>query len=124
MRKILVAIAAITTLPLLWSNAALAQEADPPRAVPVEVFACNYLKGKSYKDLQRVIDKWNKWMDENGAAAYTAWTLVPEFTNGGTYKMDVGWVGAWADGAGLGQASVGDRIESRFLDMVSSVGFG
>jgi hypothetical protein len=102
MRKIFATIGAIAALPLLWSNTATAQEADAPRFVPVEVFSCNYVKGKSYKDLQRVIDKWNKWMDENGAAAYTAWTITPDFSSGGKYEMDVGWVGAWADGKAMG----------------------
>ena len=102
MRKIIAATAAITVLPLLWSTAATAQQDEAPRFAPVEVFGCNYVQGKSYKDLQRVIDKWNSWMDENGAAPYTAWTLVPDFTNGGKYEMEVGWVGAWADGKGMG----------------------
>ncbi len=103
MRKILTTIAALAALPMLGSTTALAQEDTPPRFVPVEVFGCNYLKGKSYKDLQRVIDKWNKWMDENGTAAYTAWTLVPHYyANNDDYAMDVGWIGAWADGAAMG----------------------
>lgn len=117
-------ITVLAVLPLLWSGAVAGQEEEAPRFVPVEVFGCNYLKGKSYKDLQRVIDRWNKWMDENSTSSYTAWTLVPDFTNVGPYEMDVGWVGVWADGADMGKSQQqtvfgdGADINAEFLKVV------
>ena len=86
----------------MGSTVALSQEEEPPRFVPVEVFGCNYLKGKSYTDLEKVIDRWNKWMDENSKSSYTAWTLQPHYYNRGAYEMDVGWIGVWADGNDMG----------------------
>ena len=117
-------IAVLVSWPLLWSGAALGQEEETPRFVPIEFWGCNYLEGKSYKDLQRVIDRWNKWMDDNSSSSYTAWTLVPDFTNAGSYEMDVGWVGAWADGADMGKAQQqtvfgdGADINSEFFKVV------
>ena len=122
--KIMAAIIAIPALAWLCINSAIAQEQEPPRFVPVEVFGCNYLEGKSYEDLQRVIDKWNKWMDKNSKSSYTAWTLVPDFYNDGPYTMDVGWLGAWADGADMGAAQQqsifgsGADINAEFMEVV------
>lgn len=100
----------------------MAQEAEAPRFVPVEIYGCNYLKGKDYGDLQRVIDKWNVWMDENGVAPYTAWTLTPFYTSRTEYDFDVAWLGAWADGAGMGathqQWVFGDSMQEEFDKVV------
>jgi hypothetical protein len=79
---------------------ASAQDAMP-RLVPVEIYMCDYVKGKDRADLQRVIDKWNKWADASAYPAYTAWVLTPNFF-APNYDFDVGWMGAWQDASGMG----------------------
>ena len=65
MKKIAKIVSGLCLLPLFWSNAVLAQESGPLVYAPVEVFTCSYNKGQDYDDLQRVIDRWNKWADKN-----------------------------------------------------------
>jgi hypothetical protein len=86
------------------SGQAVAQSGEAPRLVPVEMFLCNYNKGKGPKDMQRVNDKWNEWMDEVGETGYTAWNLTPMFFGSGV-DFDVAWLGAWADGKRMGESN-------------------
>jgi hypothetical protein len=77
---------------------------ERPTAFPVEIFTCNYVDGKSQRDLDRVIGKFNQWNEDNGAAGYTAWVLTPRFYNA-DITFDLAWIGAWQSfetmGAGL-----------------------
>jgi hypothetical protein len=101
MNKIAKIFSAICLLPLLWSSNVLAQEPEPLTFVPIEIFTCSYNKGKDYDDLQRVIDKWNKWADENFPVPYTAWTMSPNFFST-EQDFDVIWLGAWQNGKDMG----------------------
>ena len=67
-------ISLITSVGLLvfaWCSQAVEQDEEPaPQLVPVEMYACNYLKGKDRSDLDKVIARWNKWTDEHDPAPY------------------------------------------------------
>lgn len=99
MKRILIALCA---LPFFWSGVSTAQEGEAPNVTGVELFMCNYNKGKGPKDLDRVVEKWNAWADEAGMVPYVAWTLTPMF-NDPKYAFDVAWLGAWANGADMGK---------------------
>jgi hypothetical protein len=43
----------------------------PDPATPVELFACKYNEGKGPADLDKVVDKWNAWADEQGLQDYS-----------------------------------------------------
>jgi hypothetical protein len=99
MKRILIA---LCLTPLFWSGASVAQDQEAPNLTAIEMFTCNYNKGKGSKDLDRVIDKWNAWADKENFIPYNAWTLTPMFGSA-DYSFDVGWLGAWKDGAGMGK---------------------
>lgn len=102
MNRIIKTVIPALVLPLLLSaGLSSAQQAEAPRFVPVEIYICEYNKGKSGKDLQRVIDKWNKWADEKDKIPYSAWLLTPFFFDSAN-NFDVGWMGAWPDGNAMG----------------------
>lgn len=71
------------------------------KVLPVHLYACNYNDGKDTSDMNRVIERWNRFMDERGTDTYAAWTLVP-YHFGGEQTPDVIWVGAYRDGNAMG----------------------
>lgn len=75
-----------------------------PRFVPVEMYICNYNKGKGARDLNKAVDKFNEWSDKNDPTGYTAWTLTPQFTNA-DIEWDVAWLGAWQDNPTMGTST-------------------
>ena len=101
MKKI---IALLSGLPLLWCGSTTAQEVELPNLGAVELYLCNYNDGEDSRDLDRVVDKWNKWADKNSTVPYSAWTLTPQFNAPG-YTFDVAWLGGYEDGAGLGAST-------------------
>jgi hypothetical protein len=106
MRKLNVCLV-ITLLSSLFASAAVAQdEAAETRLVftPIEIFICNYKKGKGPEHLDKVIANWNKWMDDTGAEPYSAW-IYTSFYNSPDYDFDVAWLGVWSDGRSMGKGT-------------------
>ena len=66
-------------------------ETEARRYVPVETFTCNYRAGMGPADLDKVIENWNEWMDDNGREDYFAVTLTPHYT-ARMPSMSAGWV--------------------------------
>lgn len=97
--------AALITATTIFQGQAIAQERPkPPAFVPVEAFTCSYNKGKTRADLDRVVDKWSKWMDDNHATPYNAWIMSPQYAPA-DLGFDVAWFGAWPDGKAMGEGS-------------------
>jgi hypothetical protein len=92
-------LSAITILGL-QAIPAQAQE-EQSRANPVEFFACNYMKGKDMKDLEKVADAFSAWSSANNDN-YSAWILTPQFHDE-LLTFDVGWLGAWTNGNAFGE---------------------
>ncbi len=67
----------------------------------MEIVGCTFIDGAGMDDLDRVVDSWNDWMDENGIDNYSAYLLTPQFVSAEN-EYDIGWLGAWADAASLG----------------------
>ena len=68
-------------------------EADEANvATPMEMFACNYNKGKGPADLDAAVKKFNAWGDKKGIDDYSAWTLVPYYSSP-EQEFDVLWLG-------------------------------
>lgn len=107
-----------------FSNQMLADNhADETKLSPLEIFTCSYLKGKDRDDLDKVIARWNDWMDDNSPAPYTAWVLTPNFV-GPEIDFDVAWMGGWADHAGMGKSlqtwrDDGGRMNAEFFKVFS-----
>ena len=61
MKLIISFIASVGLIVFAWCSQAVAQdEGGAPQLLPVEIYACNYLKGKDRSDLDKVIARWNK----------------------------------------------------------------
>lgn len=101
MSKILVArflaAALLTSVPVTtWAQ----DNGDPPVITPVETYTCNYNSGQGPADLEKVINGWNAFMDEQGVDNYYAMTLTPHYFGGETFQ--VGWLAATPSGEDMG----------------------
>lgn len=98
-------------------------ESADPGFRPVELIACNYVDGKGMKDLLRVADRWNDWMDDEGQDNYWAFTLMPLF-HSEEIDFDFVWAGGWADGANMAVSTEhwltqGGDLSAEFEEVVS-----
>jgi len=108
MNKTLLLALASTSLVVVGSPAAFAQEEDKgPEFTPLETFTCNYNDGKGSADLDAAVEKWNAYMDESGADKYFAMTVTPQMHGAETF--DVGWLGVAPTGELMGQGRDGFR---------------
>ncbi|MGK0375427.1 MAG: hypothetical protein ACJA2E_001906 [Arenicella sp.] len=91
---------------LFFTGVTSAQEqaAEGPNFSPVEIYACNFNKGKNQADLDKVIVSWNKWMDETGKEPYSAWIYTADYGSP-DYAFDIAWLGAWPNGNVMGRLS-------------------
>lgn len=104
------AIAGLSLASLLWGaslptqaqQSSGAQEPQPPSFTAIDTYFCRYHEGKGRSDLDRVLVKWNKWMDDTKAAPYNAWVMTPYFSSDSNTDFDVLWLGAWQDGNAFG----------------------
>jgi hypothetical protein len=105
MKKLLKAVAAGTITFLAGVNLGHAQATADGigKIIPVHLYACNYNDGKDASDMNRAIERWNRFMDEQGIDSYAAWTLVP-YHYAGEPSADIMWLGAYRDGNAMGQA--------------------
>lgn len=118
---------ACTTLvaAVLFLSAGLAQaQDDAPQITPAEFYPCTFNDGKDMSDLEKVIAKWNDFMDENDASGYQAWLLIPDFVSGDNAAWDIGWLGGWPSGQAMGQGqevwhSKGTGLQQAFNDVVT-----
>lgn len=103
MKKILKAISVVAAFVPLAMGSAMAQvsEEGMGKVLPVELFACSYNDGKDEGDLNRVITRWTRWMDERNNDDYAAWTLTP-YHYGPDQEFDMIWMGAFTDGNAMG----------------------
>jgi hypothetical protein len=79
MKKILKAISVVAALLPIAMGTAMAQvtEDGMGKVIPVELFACSFNGRQDQDDLDAVIARWNRWMDERNNDDYAAWTLTP-----------------------------------------------
>jgi hypothetical protein len=115
----------ILMLTIFFTGMTSAQEAvqSGPSFAPIEIFACDFNKGKSQADLDKVIVSWNKWMDETGKEPYSAWIYKADY-NSPAYSFDVAWLGAWPDGNAMGRLgdaymTSGGGIAKQFDEVVT-----
>ena len=59
----------------------------------MEAFQCNYVDGKNYSDVQKVVPSWTKYADENFSQPYSAALLTPYLKSESDVDFDVAWVG-------------------------------
>ncbi|MDH4049614.1 MAG: hypothetical protein OEW68_01060 [Gammaproteobacteria bacterium] len=115
-------------LALLVSGSVLAQVSKDGlgKVLPVELFACKYHDGKSAADLEKVITRWTKYMDDNGINDYAAWTLTP-YHYGPNQDFDVIWMGAFADFNAMGSGintwlTKGGELQKAYFDVLDCNG--
>lgn len=94
----LMVIALVSVVFFIGTTAAQAQQ----KVVPIEAYLCTYVEGKTRVDLDKVTDKWNKWMDDNSATPYTAWVMEPVLKPA-SLPIEVVWLGAWQNGNAMGK---------------------
>ena len=97
---------ACAALSLMATSASMAQVSEDGmgKVLPVELFACSYVDGKDAGDLERVITRWSKYMDDNNTDTYSAWLLTPYFY-GAEQDFDMVWMGAFTDGKAMGEGT-------------------
>jgi hypothetical protein len=102
MNKTRLATSVACCISMSWGAAAYAQDPPPPSFVAIEAYLCNYNEGKTRADLDKVIAKWNKWMDDSKSVPYTAWVMTPVLSSV-NMPIDVVWLGAWQNGNDMGK---------------------
>jgi len=96
--------ASAATLAMLFSaNAALAQvsESGMGKVLPVEIYVCSFNDGQDAGDLDKAVEGWTEYMDDQDTNNYSAWTLTP-FMFGAEQDFDFLWMGAYTDGNAMG----------------------
>jgi len=95
--------AACAALSLMATSVSTAQvsESGMGKVLPVELYACSFKDGKDAGDLDRVVARWNEFMDEGSNDSYSAWLLTPYFY-GAEQDFDIVWMGAFTDGNAMG----------------------
>lgn len=109
---------------LLASGPGLAQVSNDSmgKVLPVELYACTYIDGQGRADLNKVIDRWSEYADDNDIDDYAAWILTP-FFYGAEQDFDVIWLGAYKDGNAMGKSldnwiSQGGEMQAAFNTVV------
>ena len=87
--------------PLVFVDAAMAQEEAQQPTPVIEIFGCNYKGSNDMADLQAVTNRWNQWADRNNMTDYTAFLVTP-YLHSDQLTYDVLWLGAWPNGAAMG----------------------
>ena len=59
----------------------------------MEAFQCDFVDGKDYSDVQKVVPSWTKYADENFSQPYSAALLTPYLKSESDVDFDVAWVG-------------------------------
>ena len=113
---------------LLLSGTAIADSHEksaegPDPATPVELWACKFNDGKGPADLDKVVEEWNAWADEQGLQDYSGWTLVPYYS-GPDQEFDVLWLGGSSSAKLLGRAqdrwlATGGKVLDQFNELWS-----
>lgn len=96
MKKIFITVLAACLASVGWAQSVLAQKVD---ATPVEFRMCQYVEGKSLKDLDKLTTKFREYANKNDFN-YAAWILSPELRT--DIGWDVAWLGAWPSGEAYG----------------------
>lgn len=124
MKNLLSVVIAVGASSLFLCNQTMAQEDKGAMSLaPVEIFACNYNKGKGRADLDKVVARWNEWTDKNNAVPYTAWLLTPAFF-GPEITFDIAWLGGWPTYAAMGSGGQtwrekGGKVNAAFNNVIS-----
>lgn len=92
------------------------------KVIPVELYACNFMDGKSNADLAAVVDRWNEYSDDNDMDDYAAWLLTPFFYTA-EQDFDIIWLGAFKDGNAMGAGlqdwvTNGQEMAAAFAEVV------
>ncbi len=98
MKHFLIATITLCSLSMAPAQSALADE-QAGKGSPVDFRACKFREGKSMPDLDPLLVKFREYANNNDFDC-AAWVLTPQFHDGVDY--DVGWLGAWPDGASFG----------------------
>lgn len=125
MKNILIALASGGLILAAGFSNSVAQEDDDDRAVPVELYTCNYTEGNGPADLDAVAAKWNAWADKQGLNDYTAWTLT-KFYSSENQEFDFIWLGVSPTAQAMGAAqddwlANGGKVAAEF-DRISTCG--
>jgi hypothetical protein len=83
-----------------FARGASAQDVE---LTPIEVLTCHFAEGKGPNDLDSVAAGFNEWMAARSAPEYAAYTLFPRAYSE-DLDFDFAWIGAWPDGATMGES--------------------
>jgi hypothetical protein len=92
------------------------------KVVPVEIYTCSFIDGKTRDDLDGVIERWNRFQDDNNTDTYAAWILTPLFYTE-EQDFDILWLGAFRDGNAMGAGlqhwfTNGGELQAAFAEIV------
>ena len=97
MRKITLILLTALITPFL-----LADGHGAPKMDALEVFGCEFKKGRDLGDFLRVSNKWDSWADENHSKPYTGYVMTPYAFNGDDSSIDLVWLGVAEDHQAMG----------------------
>jgi len=109
---------------IVLSGPAIAQVSEDGmgKILPIHLYACSYVDGQDEGDLDNVIERWTRYMDENNTDNYAAWTLTP-YHFGPEQEFDLIWMGAYTDGNAMGAGTArwlaeGGDLREDFAEVV------
>lgn len=124
MKNLRIAICGAIAGLLLAAAPGFAQVSDDGmgKVLPVELYACKFKEGKDDADLSKVIERWNKFADDNDMNNYAAWLLRPFFYTP-AQDFDIVWLGAYSDGNAMGAGlqnwiSNGRELNAAFEEVI------
>ncbi len=120
--NLIVKVSAAVTVALGFAATWAQEESEAPAIFPVETYTCTFNNGQGPADLEKVIDGWNAYMDEQGVDNYFAVTLTPNYFGGETF--DVGWLGTSPSAEELGAGAdnwlaTGGKHAAEFARVIS-----
>jgi hypothetical protein len=103
LQKFMVGLHAVAVACALGLAVPSAAQLPPALIRPVEVSTCDFATDKGAADLDRLATEFNRWMTDSGAPEYAAYALLP-LVHSAEIDFDVAWIGAWPDGATMGES--------------------
>lgn len=95
----------------------------------MEAFQCNYVNGKNYSDVQKVLPSWTEHVNENFSEPYSAAMLTPYLKSQSDVDFDLAWVGFSGNQEQMGVIAdewlaTGSKIQAKWDKVVDCPSYG
>ena len=95
----------------------------------MEAFQCNYVNGKDYSDVQKILPLWHDHADENFSAPYAAVMLQPYLKSEADVEFDLAWIGFSRTQENMGTIAdewlaTGSKVQAKWDKVVDCPSYG